>query len=97
MIRVCEVGSEERRKGSEAVVHGLAHMSDHDFIPFGHGRVCSMHEHVLQCFLYCRATLRSGLADERRDRRILQSSLLQVQLEFCELFVVCLGKHFHVS
>ena len=71
MIRVREVGGEERREGSEAVVHGLAHMSDHDFIPFGHGRICRMHEHMLKCLLYCRGALRSGLADERCDRRIL--------------------------
>ena len=96
MICVCEIRGEERREGSEPLVHGLAHMSDDDIVAFGQGRICSMHEHVLKRFLHARGTLRSGLADEPRDRRVLQSSLLHVQLEVFEVFVGGLGKHLHV-
>ena len=96
VIRVCEVSREERREWSEALVHNLSHMSNDDFIAFGHWGIGSMHEHVLECFLYGGGTLRSCLADEPCDRRVLQSGLLHVQLEVLEVFVGGLGEHSHV-
>ena len=96
MICVCEVGCKERRERSEAFVHRLAHVSDDYFVAFSHGRVCGMHEHMLERFLHCRGALGSGLTNELCDRHVPQSCILQVQLEVLEVFVSGLGKHSHV-
>ena len=96
MICVREVGCKERGERSEALVHRLAHVSNDYLVAFSHGRVCGMHEHMLERYLHCRGALGSGLADELCDRRVPQSRLLQVQLEVFEVFVIGPGKHSHV-
>ena len=96
MIRVGEIGCEERGKWSEALVHRLPHVSDDHLAAFGHWRVCGMHEYMLQRFLHRRGTLGSGSTDELCDRHVLQSRILQVQLEVLEVVVSGLGKHSHV-
>ena len=87
MICVREVGCNERGERSEALVHRLAPVSEDDLAAFCHGRVCGMHEHMLERFLHCRGALGSGLANELCDRHVPQSRILQVQLEILEVFV----------
>ena len=87
MICVREVGCKERGERSEALVHRLAHVSNDYLVVFSHGRVCGMHEHMLERFLHCRGVLVSGSTDELCDRHVSQSRILQVQLEFLEVFV----------
>ena len=96
MICICEAGCAERGEGSEALVHGLSHMSDDELIAFGHGRTSSVHEHMVMRFLHSRGALRSGLADEPCDRRVLQNRVLHIQLEVFEVFAGGLGEHSHV-
>ena len=96
MICVCEVCCKERGERSEALVHRLTHVSDDYLVAFSHGRVCGMHEHMLERFLHCRGALGSGLANELCDRHVPQSRILQVQLEVLEVFVSGLCKHSHV-
>ena len=86
MLCVREVCCKERGERSEALVHRLAHVSDDYLVAFSHGRVCSMHEHMLERFLHCRGALGSGLTDELCDRYVPQSRALQVQLEVLEVF-----------
>ena len=93
MICVREVGCKERGERSEALVHRLTHVSDDYLVAFSHGRVCGMHEHVLERFLHRRGTLGSGLTDELCDRHVPQSRLLQIQLEVFEVFVGGFGEH----
>ena len=80
MICVCKVGCEEGGERSEALVHRLTHVSDDYLVAFGHGRVCGMHQHMLEGFLHRRGTLGSGLTDELCDRRVAQSRMLQVYI-----------------
>ncbi len=96
MIRVCEVTCEECGKWSEALVHRLAHLSNDDCIALGHGGIRGMHEYMLKRFLHGRGALCSGFTDEPRDRRVLESRLLHVQLEVLEVFVGSIGDHSHV-
>ena len=96
MICVCEVGCKEGRERSETFVHRLAHVSNDYLVAFSHGRVCSMHEHMLERFLHCGGALGSGLTDELCDRHVPQSCVLQVHLEVLEVFVSGVGKHAHV-
>ena len=96
VVRVSEVGGEERGERPKSLVHRLAHVPKCGLGSFGKSSSSRVEQYVLERLLHRDSSLSSGLADECGDRHVLQRRLLHVQLEVFEVFVSGLGNDFHV-
>ena len=94
VVRVCEIGGEERRERSEPIVRSAAHVAERRLGPFRKGCSGRVHYYVLQCFLHRDTSLRLRLADECRNRHVLNRCPLQV--ESFEIFVRGVSEDLHV-
>ena len=71
-------------------------MSEAHFVSFREGCICGMHQQVLQRLLDIRCSSALGIADETRERRILQYRLLYIVLKILDVLGCRFGQHTNI-